>query len=242
MRMELLNKFTLKQENYAQSRQPSIAFLGDSVTHGCFEIFIREGKIETAVRTHQAYHEKLRTIFSSLYPDVPLCIINAGVSGDCAATGLDRLQRDVLSYNPDLVVVCYGLNDAMQGKEGLKRYTDSLEKIFLTIKQSGKDVIFMTPNMRTDKISQPFEDKTLAGAAESVVKNETEGWLDTYLDKARELCLNLGVTVCDCNAAWKNMTDKGVKVNNLLSNRVNHPTEQLHWLFAYELVKTIFSM
>ena len=220
----------------------TIVAFGDSVTHGCFEIFMRDNKLETAVRTAQAYHEKLRTIFASLYPDVPLCIINAGISGDCAKTGLDRLNRDVISYNPDLVVVCYGLNDSMQGEQGLSDYVNSLKEVFLQIRQSGKDVIFMTPNMRTDRICEPFDDKNLAQAADSVVQNEAEGWLDTYLDAAKELCSQLEITVCDCNAVWKNITNKGVKVNNLLSNRINHPTEQLHWLFAYELVKTIFSM
>lgn len=51
-----------------------------------------------------------------LYPEVPVNIVNAGISGDCAEGGLKRLERDVLSYNPDLIVVCYGLNEVGKSK------------------------------------------------------------------------------------------------------------------------------
>lgn len=231
-----------KQENYSQVRQPVIAFLGDSVTHGCFDIFLRDREIETEVKTELAYHEKLRKIFSVLYPEVPMTIINAGISGDTAKGGLTRLERDVLSYNPDVVVVCYGLNDSMWGEKGIKDYVESLELIFKKAKQTGAETIFLTPNMRTNHISQPFVEKELYDAVEAVMKNENEGWLDSYLDKARDICKKKGVKICDCHKIWKKVTQNGVEVNNLLSNRVNHPTEQMHWLFAYELVKVIFEI
>lgn len=69
-----------------------------------------------------------------LYPEVPVNIVNAGISGDCAEGGLKRLERDVLSYNPDLIVVCYGLNEVGKSKDGLDLYINSLWGIFTKIK------------------------------------------------------------------------------------------------------------
>ena len=38
------------------------------------------------------------------------------------------------------------------------------------------------------------------------------------------------------------MFDGGVDITDLLSNYLNHPTRELHWLFAYSLVHTMFGM
>ncbi len=239
--MKILEKFTSKQNDYYIAGVPTIAFLGDSVTHGCFEIYVKNRKIETVVDPQSGYPEKLRTIFHNLYPDVPVNIINAGISGDTASNALNRLQRDVLNFNPDLVVVCFGLNDAMQGAAGLEVYQNALCEIFERLKSIHSEIIFMTPNLTSDKVEIPFSDTILDSAVSSVIENEREEWLNKYLESAKKVAENQNIPVCDCHAIWKILIKNGVNVNHLLSNRVNHPTRELHWLFAYELVKTIFN-
>lgn len=240
--MKLVDSIISKQSSRLTERQPVIAFMGDSVTQGCFEIYDKNGKIEPKVRSMHAYHEKLKEIFAILYPDVPICTVNAGMSGDCAKNGVELLENDVLSHDPDLVIVCYGLNDSMEGAAGLDEYKESLAKIFKRIQASGSDVIFMTPNMRTRSMDEPFEEKILYDAAAAVIKNEEEHWLDTYIYAARAVCREYGVNVCDCNRIWKALVRNGVNVNTLLSNRINHPIEEMHWLFAYELARMIFDI
>jgi lysophospholipase L1-like esterase len=39
-------------------------------------------------------------------------IINAGVGGNNTVDGKARFQRDVLSKNPDTVIICFGMNDS----------------------------------------------------------------------------------------------------------------------------------
>jgi hypothetical protein len=34
----------------------------------------------------------------------------------------------------------------------------------------------------------------------------------------------------------------GIDTVKLLSNKINHPTENMHWLFAFELFKTILQI
>lgn len=238
-KMKILEKFIRKQKDYFSERTPTIAFFGDSVTHGCFEIFVKNEKVETVVDTKNGYHEKVRKIFNTLYPDVPVNIINAGISGDTADNAKERLGRDVLSFNPDLVIVCFGLNDAMSGAEGLTRYKNAIAEIFQNIKRTNAEVVFLTPNLMTEKQERPFGDKLLDGAAALVIENGK--WLNKYLEEAKKEAKEQCVPVCDCNALWTELVKNGVNVNDLLSNRVNHPTRDMHWLFAYEIVKTIFS-
>ena len=63
--------------------------------------------------------------------------------------------------------------------------------------------------------------------------------MDAYLKSAIALCEEKNVAVCDCYKNWKAMKAAGVDVTSMLSNDINHPTRELHIMFAYELVKTM---
>ena len=238
--MKILEKIKNRQAAPHGCRQPVIAFLGDSVTQGCFEIYNDYGHIETSFYPEEAYAADVKRIFSTLYPSASVNIVNAGISGDTSWGGLARLERDVLSLRPDLVVVCYGLNDAGGGERELEHYKASLKEIFTKIKDSGAEAIFMTPNLRSDDINYQNPDKLIENCVHGIAENECAGWLQKYLEAAREEAEKAGVPVCDCNSLWLKMKSCGVNTNALLSNDVNHPTKELHWLFAYELVRTIF--
>lgn len=238
--MKIIEKIIQKKTDLRGFRQPVIAFLGDSVTQGCFEIYNNHGHIETTFFPEESYSAKVKRILSTLCPSVPVNIINAGISGDSAAGGLARLDRDVLSYSPDLVVVCFGLNDAGAAESGIERYAASLGEIFRRVRESGAEVIFMTPNLRSDDTDYRNPDKLLEGCVRGVAENERAGWLQKYLEAAKKTAREADVRICDCNALWQKMKSCGVDTNALLSNDVNHPTRELHWLFAYELVKTMF--
>ena len=234
--MKILEKFRQKQENQFAA-QPVIAFLGDSVTQGCFEIYTKNGRIEPEYYPEESYSRKLQKILELLYPSVNPIIINAGISGDNAASGLSRDERDILAYKPALVVVCYGLNDACSGQGGLDSYRESLRGIFKKLNDSGAEVIFMTPNLRINDICYECPDKMIENCALNIAANENEGWLEGYIDAARGAAAQCGVKVCDCYRIWQKLRDNGVNTNALLSNAVNHPTRELHWMFAYELMR-----
>ena len=239
--MKIIDLIKKKQRDIRGSRQPVIAFLGDSITQGCFDLYMQGDRLKPYTVSEDAYHEKVREIFSKLYPEVPIIIINAGISGDTAEGGSERLDRDVLSFKPDLVVVCYGLNDSMLEQQGFDTYIRSLESIFKRVKESGSELIFMTPCVRTSKADMKRFEHRFNEVAESVAKNENEGWLVKYIEAACELCVKSDVTVCDCNKIWLLMKENEVDINKLLANRINHPTEEMHWMFAYELVRTMFN-
>lgn len=83
-------------------------------------------------------------------------------------------------------------------------------------------------------------EQKLNECAKNVIKNEKVGRLTEYLNTARELCKPENIVICDCNHIWNMFRSNDVDINNLLSNRINHPTEEMGQIFAYELVKTMF--
>lgn len=219
-----------------QNRPVTIGFLGDSVTQGCFELYSTgEESIETEFRSFQAYHSKLKRMLEEVFPSVPINIINAGVSGDNAPNGRRRLQRDILSFQPDLVVVCLGLNDAGRGMEGIDDYAQALEGIFQELQAADIEVIFMTPNMMGTRAVAEAKDPFIHSLLENITRLQVDGTADAYMEKAREVCAANRIPVCDCYRKWKRLEETGADVTRLLANRVNHPVENMHWLFAASL-------
>ncbi len=240
--MKIVQKMAKKAADNWNEPGVTIAFLGDSVTQGCFELYRKgEDGFETYFDKNSAYHLYIAKILSVIFPTVPVNIVNAGVSGGSAPHGLKRLERDVLAHKPDLTVVCFGLNDCGNWAPGVDAYVDALDQIFTRLEESGSEIIFMTPNMMATGISCHLErDEVFLKLAKHISTLQNEGMLDLYLDAARELCKCRGITVCDCHAKWKTMAENGVDVTELLANKLNHPLREMNWLFATSLVETMF--
>ena len=71
------------------------------------------------------------------------------------------------------------------------------------------------------------------------MRRQNGGVLECYLENARKVCREYGVTLCDCYEKWKLLYENGVDVTELLANKINHPTREMNWLFAVSLVDTM---
>ncbi|MDD6799209.1 MAG: GDSL-type esterase/lipase family protein [Firmicutes bacterium] len=239
--MKIINKLSKKSNNLLGEKIPTIAFLGDSVTQGCFEIYLKtDGNIETYFDKSCAYHSYLERILSELFPNVPVNIINAGISGDSATNALIRLERDVLCHNPDLTVVCFGLNDCFQGIDGISKYTESLGEIFDKLLKNGSEVIFMTPNMMNTKISCHIINTPFKDIAQNSMQMQNNGVLSKYIESAKDTAEKYGIPVGDVYSKWQKMSENGVDITELLANKINHPTREMNRLFSYSLIETMF--
>ena len=69
----------------------------------------------------------------------------------------------------------------------------------------------------------------------------TSGFFDDCMAKAVALAKECNVVVCDCYSKWKILHNNGVDTSMLLSNGINHPIPEMHKLFAYSLVETMFT-
>ena len=238
--MKFLKKLAERQNSFYSDLGVNIVAFGDSVTQGCFECYITEkGQVETVFEAKYGYHHILEDIFSTLYPNVPINYIYAGISGDNAHGGLIRLERDVLQYSPDLTVVSFGLNDSTRGEKGLEIYSDSLRQIFNKLRESGSEVIFLTENMMNTSVNHNEMKDTLASIAENTAAVQNSGMLTEYFNEAKRVAEECGVNVCDVYSKWQAMYDRGVDINHLLSNSINHPIRPMHSLFAYSLLDVL---
>ena len=242
--MKVIEKIKNKQCDINANEPVTIVFLGDSVTQGCFECYLTgPDSLQTVFDYPSAYSTRIKEIFNILYPSVQVNILNSGISGDGTKGGIVRIERDVLRYNPDLVVVSYGLNDAaLGGMADIDGYGARLKQLFNQITDSGAECIFLTENMMNTNTSVHLKDKLFIALAEHFAKVENDGVLQAYFEKAKEVANQNGVKVCDCYAKWKAMQKGGVEITEMLANKLNHPIRPLHYLFAYSLMETIFEL
>ena len=238
--MTIAEKIKNKQSDVFSSRPLTFAFLGDSVTQGCFEIYRENtGGINVVYDSEAVYHAQIKKTLGMLYPSVPVNVINAGISGDTSWGGLNRLDRDVLSYRPDLTVVCFGLNDSGCGKEKLETYKESLREIFTRVRQAGSALIFLSPNMIGTRVHPRISDPVITELAGNMCTDEKNAFMDEYMAAAKELCAEMNVPLCDCYSLWKGLYAAGADTTALLCNDINHPSREMHKMFAYELLKMI---
>lgn len=225
--MKIRDKINLDCQGLIEQGPITIVAFGDSVTHGA--VAFGEINYETV------YWNRLKKKINTLRNYVPVNVINAGIGGITAKDSLARMDKQVLAHNPDLIIVCFGLNDV---NGTLEDYLESLKEIFSKSQKSGADVIFMTPNMLnttvTSDTSEEFYDYAIKTAG-----MQNEGRMDLYIDSAIQLAENMGVTVCDCYRKWKKLSETQ-DITYLLANRINHPTKEMHELFAESLFETIF--
>ena len=225
--MHIKEKINMDLDGLVNNGPITIVAFGDSVTHGA--VAAGEMNYETV------YWNRLRKKIIEKKDFVPVNVINAGIGGITAKDSLNRIDSQVLCHNPDLVIVCFGLND-VNGE--LEVYLSSLRAIFEKCLASGTDVIFMTPNMLNTYVAE-HTDPIHYEYAKITAKMQNEGRMDLYIESAVKLAKEMNVTVCDCYSMWKerNLTED---MTLHLANGINHPTKEMHELFANALFETIF--
>lgn len=241
--MNIIKKLAQRNQDYRSHRPVVIAFFGDSVTHGCFEIFPNlTGGIGVACRAKEAYPTLLSEKLSEYYPFAAPSVINAGVSGDNAANAKTRLERDVLFAKPDLVIVDFGLNDSMNPdvEAGLETYRASMREIFEKVLASGAECILLTPNFMCKTVSAMLTEELFRNIAESASRVQNEGILEKYVLAAKEEAARLNIPVADAYGVWKTLSENGVNTDDMLSNYINHPTKEAHSIFVNELMNALF--
>lgn len=238
--MRIIDKIQKKQSDLLLYPSITIGCLGDSVTQGCFECFTTsETTLETVFDSTSSYCTRLKEILNMLYPNVQFNMINAGISGDSAVSGLKRLDRDILSFNPDLVIVGFALNDACAGLNGLNVYREALTEIIRKIKAIGTECIILTPNAMNLNTSCHLKDELFVSLSKNFAKIQLNGILDKYVETAKAVATENGVAVCDVYSKWKKMIDGGVNTTELLANKLNHPIRPFHYLTAMMLCDII---
>ena len=225
--MKVNEKLWLDKQGLTEHGPINIVIFGDSISHGAINGYFDYENV---------YWNRLKKKLNATRDYMPVNMICAAIGGATAQKSLPRLEKQVLKHEPDLVIVCFGLNDI---NDELEKYLNALEKIFEDCKKSGADVIFMTPNVLNTYVADGTPEKHYAYAHKTAAM-QNEGNVDRYITAAKDLALLMNVTVCDCYAEWKLMAAEGQDTTAMLCNHINHPTREMHKLFADMLFETVF--
>lgn len=225
--MRIVEKINMEKEDLIKEGPITIVAFGDSVTHGGVSCGINN--YETV------YWNRLRQKINQVRSYVPVNVINAGIGGTTAAESLGRMELQVFAHRPDLVIVCFGLNDV---NAPLEEFLSALETIFDRCIQHGAETIFMTPNMLNTYVAEDTAESVREYAAVTA-QMQNSGRMDQFMEAACKLATSKEIAVCDCYAKWKELS-KTQDTTLLLANRINHPSPEMHELFADSLFRMIF--
>ena len=225
--MNIKDKLFMDRNGLEKEGPINIVVFGDSVTHGA---------LLNSINYETVYWNRLKKKINAVRDYIPVNVINAGIGGTTAKKSVDRLDSQVLSHSPDLIIVCFGLNDI---NGSIEEYLSALEIIFNKCKEKCQ-TIFLTPNMLNTYVDEECTPKKYLDYAKITAEFQTKGRMDNYIGSAIKLAKDTGVEVCDCYSMWKELS-KTEDTTKLLVNRINHPVPEMHELFADALFDTIFA-
>lgn len=223
--MHVYEKLFMDREGLEKNGPVTIVAFGDSITHGA----LRDG-----MNYESVYWNRLRKKLLDVRNYVPVNVINAGIEGITASESVARMEKQVFCHEPDLVIVCFGLNDV---NGDLKDYLEALEIIFEKCQSHETDVIFLTPNMMNTYVAKDTPEEHLSYAA-MTAEYQNNGKMDMFINEAVKLADKKQIPVCNCYAEWKKIAETE-DTTQLLINRINHPIPQMHELFAERLLEMI---
>ena len=223
--MKISEKIMLSRDGLQEHGAINIVVLGDSVTHGAVNGYYDYENV---------YWSVLKKKLHQFREYMPINVLNAAIDGTTAKASLPRLEKQVFLHEPDLLIVCFGLNDV---NGTLEDYLDSLKVIFEQAKAKNCDTIFMTPNMLNTYVPDDTP-KQHWDYAFVTAQMQNSGKMDNYIYSAIKLAQEMDIPVCDCYSKWKKLAETE-DTTMLLANRINHPTPEMHQLFADSLYEMI---
>lgn len=210
-----------------------IVAFGDSVTQGWTCLHTRDPQ--------GVYHNQLKQLLENRYSDVTVNMINSGVGGNQASDGLVRIDKDVIRFSPDLVLIEFGLNDSVKnGLAGMKSFKQTMTAIIKRIQQqTDADIVLLTPNFLATSDNQNIhEEHRRKGYVETASKIQNSSVLARYAQALREIGAERNVAVADIYSRWEQISDV-LDTNTLLANGLNHPDVRGHRLIAETIMALI---
>lgn len=199
-------------------KKQRIVFFGDSITQAGVE--------------PTGYITKLQQLLKAKGLDNNYELVGAGIGGNKVYDLYLRMEEDVLSKNPDMVVIWVGVNDVWHKRShGTGTDADKFEKFYLAIikklQQKNIKVAICTPAAIGEKTD---------------FSNELDGDLNRYSSIIRNLAQKNNCTLIDLRQAFLqyNMANnKENKESGILTTDRVHLNEKGNHLVAEQMLKAV---
>ena len=144
-------------------------------------------------------------------------MINSGISGDTSRDGLARLDWSVLSYEPDLVTINFGINDSVFDID-VDEFKENLKKMIRRIRAGpDSDILLLS--------SQPLETPPY----DRIVQD--------YYRAVEDVAREMDVGFVDVYGAWMERVRAGTPLSSLIIPGLDHPNEAGYRIIAEELMR-----
>ena len=149
-RLDLYARSVKKWIDISLKDGDTIVYFGDSIT----QFGAKPG----------GYVSLVRETIDQTYPDKNIKVIGAGIGGNKVTDLQKRVERDVLSHKPSIVVIYVGINDVWHWtkphpvtkakREGTtaENYEAGLREIITKIQATNAKVILCTPSVISEKV------------------------------------------------------------------------------------------
>ncbi len=143
---------------------------------------------------------------------------------------LDRLESNVLVHQPDITIICFGINDSwFDGNNDKPRipiyeFEKNLEYIIDTLQKGGSKIILMTPNALGKRHEKWRYDNT-----------------EKYVEIIRKLAVENEIVLIDQWAIYENYSASGKDIDDFLLDGT-HPNDTWHQKLAELLANSIKSI
>ncbi len=209
-----------------------IIMFGDSITFG--------SQIDPDFDHEIVYHKQWHDVISRRFPEAKIEIQNRGVPGHKINHAHDRLEKEVLAENPDLVVIEFGINDCWDGEEMIENFEREMARLVDRIRAaSDMPIVLLTANMLNHKVNPGAE--KLAWFVEKTAAVQTNGWTQRYMERVAKVASKHDIPLANGYAEWEKVRAAGTDTDMLLANLANHPNRDGHRLLARSLL-TIFDI
>src|SRR5688500_3945663 len=159
------------------------------------------------------FQNRYGSYLSERFPKARITVENGATGGDDTIIGAPRMQEKVLSRQPDLVLIGFGMNDHNRGGPEPAQFQANLEAMVNTIREkTGADVILLS--------TFPPHPQWAHGTHR----------MHAYAAATKAAAESTGVAYADVYSVWMKVLERK-DPSSLLANNINHPNDFGHWLY-----------
>ncbi len=191
------------RKNLENGCNVTVVAFGDSITAG---YCVRRG-----------FPSFWKELLAQKYPEAVVEMINSGTCGDTSMDGLARLDWAVLSYEPDIITINFGINDCALGLD-LEEFEMNFVEMVRRIRAGPNSEILL---LSSQPLETPPYDRLV---------------LD-YYQAVHRVAREMDVGFVNVYGAWMRKVNAGTPLGSMILSGLDHPNEAGYKVIAEELMK-----